>query len=158
MKEIIMSQLYKVKLAQGFNAAGRRRAGLSLIKGQTEVLELTKEQLAELEADVWVEVQKAGAKDKATTTAPVATSQDAGDGEGSEDGEEDGSEDEGSQDGSDEGQDEGSDEEEVEVDLSTKSFKELQELATELELDHTGLKSKADIIKLIEESQAKTEE
>lgn len=61
-----MSQLYKVKLAQGFNAAGRRRAGLSLIKGETLVTELTAEQLSELQADVWVVVQEADAKDAST--------------------------------------------------------------------------------------------
>lgn len=58
-----MSQLYKVKLAQGFNAAGRRRAGLNLIKGETLVTELTAEQLSELQADVWVVVQDANAAD-----------------------------------------------------------------------------------------------
>lgn len=58
-----MGKQYKVKLAQGFNAAGRRRAGLSLIKGETLVTELTAEQLSELQADVWVVVQEADAKD-----------------------------------------------------------------------------------------------
>jgi phenylpyruvate tautomerase PptA (4-oxalocrotonate tautomerase family) len=63
MKEMIMAKEYKVKLAQGFNAAGRRRAGLNLIKGETLVTELTAEQLSELQADVWVVVQEADAKD-----------------------------------------------------------------------------------------------
>lgn len=58
-----MGKQYKVKLAQGFNAAGRRRAGLSLIKGETLVTELTAEQLSELQDDVWVVVQEADAKD-----------------------------------------------------------------------------------------------
>lgn len=58
-----MAKEYKVKLAQGFNAAGRRRAGLNLIKGETLVTELTAEQLSELQADVWVVVQDANAAD-----------------------------------------------------------------------------------------------
>lgn len=69
------SQLYKVKLAQGFNAAGRRRAGLAFEKGVTQVLELTDEQLAELQEDVWFVVAEAGKDDKpgSVTETPGGT-------------------------------------------------------------------------------------
>lgn len=63
-----MSKLYQVKLAPGFNAAGRTRAGVTLEKGVTSILELTKEQLAALEADVWITV--AEAPEGAKVTAP----------------------------------------------------------------------------------------
>jgi len=63
-----MSKLYQVKLAPGFNAAGRTRAGVTLEKGVTSIFELTKEQLAALEADVWILV--AEAPEGATVTAP----------------------------------------------------------------------------------------
>lgn len=69
------SKLYKVKLAQGFNAAGRRRAGVVLEKGVTQVLELTDEQVKELEQDVWFVVAEAGKDDKpgSVTETPGST-------------------------------------------------------------------------------------
>lgn len=63
-----MSKLYKVKLASGFNAAGRTRAGVVLEKGVTSIVELNKEQLAALEADNWIEVSEA--PEGATVTGP----------------------------------------------------------------------------------------
>lgn len=66
-----MSKLYKVKLASGFNAAGRVRAGVSLERGVTSIVELNKEQLAALEADTWIEVSEA--PEGATVTAPGET-------------------------------------------------------------------------------------
>lgn len=63
-----MSKLYKVKLASGFNAAGRTRAGITLERGTTSIVELSKEQLAALEKDVWITV--AEAPEGAEVTAP----------------------------------------------------------------------------------------
>lgn len=69
------SQLYKVKLAQGFNAAARRRAGVAVEKGVTQVLELSDEQVKELKQDVWFVVAKAGEGDKpgSVTETPGGT-------------------------------------------------------------------------------------
>lgn len=122
-------QLYKIKLTQGFNAKGRIRAGITLQKGITMTTELTDEQLTALNNDVWIDVVKADSKAVATT--PVISAPKEAEAP--------------------------VDEDEEEIDLSTKNFKELKDIATELQLDFTGLKSKAEIIKLIEESQA-TEE
>lgn len=129
-------KLYQVKIKQGFNAGGRRRAGIVLIKNVTEVLELTDDQVNELSNDSWIDIKpysqvqkdkadkKQSARKKAEGKAPEQPEKP---------------------------QDEGNDDETPEeVDLSTKSFKELQEIATELELDTEGLRSKAQLIELIE--------
>lgn len=121
-----MAKLYKVRTAPGFNAAGRRRAGLSFTKGQTQILELTKEQLAELEADVWLTVQEAD-KD-AVATAPGESAPE-GSGEGSE----------------------GSDE--VTDPYEGKKLAELKEMAAAAGLDAEKLRSKQEVIDLIEASK-----
>jgi len=117
-----MAQLYKVKLAQGFNAGGRRRAGIYFVKGVAQIMPLTQDQLETLQNDVWVEVNKTNKSNKITPpSVPIVENLDT--------------------------------DTEEEIDLSTKNFKELQAIATELDLDTTGLNSKAKIIKCIEESQ-----
>lgn len=58
---------YKVKTAPGFNAAGRRRAGLTLEKGVEQTVDLDKEQLAALEADPWIVVRSADGSDETMT-------------------------------------------------------------------------------------------
>lgn len=120
-----MAKLYKVRTAPGFNAAGRRRAGLSFTKGQTQILELSKEQLAELESDVWLTVQEAD-KD-AVATAPGETVT--------------------------EGSDEGSDDETQTDPYEGKKLTELKAMAAEAGLDAEKLRSKQEVIDLIEASK-----
>ena len=106
-------QLYKVKLAPGFNAKGRQRAGVSVQKGVTEVLALSKEQLAALEEDVWFVVTKADGDAEATQETTQTT-------------------------------------DEVTDPYEGVSFKDLKAQATEAGLDIKGLKSRADVIAVLE--------
>ena len=124
------NQLYKVRLAPGFNAKRRNRAGLSFAKNTTSVLELTEEQLAALKEDVWFVVEKAPKDAEATevTEAPTNTAtEDAGQAAAA-----------------------GADEEEVVEPYAGVSFKDLKAQATEAGLDIKGLKSRADVIAVLD--------
>lgn len=120
-----MAKLYKVRTAPGFNAAGRRRAGLSFSKGQTQILELSKEQLAELESDVWLTVQEAD-KDAVPTAAGESAP--------------------------DTTQTDGDDETETDP-YEGKKLPELKAMAAEAGLDAEKLRSKQEVIDLIEASK-----
>lgn len=117
-----MSKLYKVKLASGFNAAGRVRAGVHLEKGVTAIVELDQKQLAALEADNWIEVSEAPAD--AVVTAP---------GEGVVENKDD-------------------QEEVITDPYEGVSFKDLKAQATEAGLDIKGLKSRDAVIEVLKNS------
>lgn len=125
------AKLYKVKLVQGFNAKGRRRAGVELQKGITQILELNEEQLAALEQDVWVEVSEAPEGSEATEPGQSAPEAGEGDQGGSDDDEE---EDKGPYDG--------------------VSFKDLKAQATERGLDIKGIKSRDGVIEVLTAADA----
>lgn len=63
--------MYEITTARGFTGPRRRRAGIEVAQGATIVVELSKEQLAEIEADpilVVTPVKKAVSKSKKATT------------------------------------------------------------------------------------------
>lgn len=121
------AKLYKVKLVQGFNAKGRRRAGIELAKNQTQILELTDEQLEALQEDVWIEVSEAP-KD-AEATAVGESYDDSGDA-----GEED--------------------EVEVSTDMSRE---ELESIAKEVGIEDPSQKNYSNKTKLVEAIKAASE-
>lgn len=166
-----MSKLYKVKLVQGFNAGGRSRAGIRLEKGVTQTLELTKEQLEALEADVHIDVSEADKGAKPTSEGGEGGSEvtDPYEGVSFKDlkaqATEKGLDIKGLKSRADviavleaKPAEEEEDDDEEEVDLSTKTLEELEAIADELELDRTEVSTEADLIKLIEDSQTEDQE
>ncbi len=64
--------MYEITTARGFTGPRRRRAGVEVAQGGTVVVELTKEQLAEIEADPCLVVTPVKAAAKKSTAKKAA--------------------------------------------------------------------------------------